>query len=155
MMFFQLHLMTTGWKRENPMSSCIMVHQSNKEIFSVVAALPPGKSSEVKTYECSREDCQCCEMARRRESNDNIDTKNQNNIVQMSIVKAQNDVVSTQLCLYNENKDAFIAAFRSRKWSKILDLLKKLPDPRIGVEHVNEDNNKTSHDENLSEDVDE
>ncbi len=47
----------------------------------------------------------------------------------MSVVKAQNYVVSTQLCLYNEDRDAFVAAMGEAEYNnKIFMLLKMFPE---------------------------
>ncbi len=48
----------------------------------------------------------------------------------MSLIKSRNDVVATQLWLYNDNKDAFIAAMGEDVYNnRIIELLGKLPDP--------------------------
>ena len=77
---------------------------------------------------------------RKRDSDDDAVKKIRNNIGQMSVIKAQNDVVSTQLCLYNENRDAFIAAFGEDSYNrKVIELLKKLPDPTLQSDNTAEE----------------
>ena len=43
-----------------------------------------------------------------------------NKIGHMSVVKVQNDVFSTQLCLYNENRAALVAAMGETEYNKKL-----------------------------------
>ena len=60
----------------------------------------------------------------------------------MSVIKAQNDIVSTQLRLYNENRDAFVAAMGEAEYNNnIIELLKKLPEPQGNIANVNGENN--------------
>ena len=50
----------------------------------------------------------------------------------MSVIKSQNDIVSVQLRLYNENRETFIATMGEGTYNqKIIDLLNKLPDPSV------------------------
>jgi len=65
----------------------------------------------------------------------------------MSVIKSQNDVVSVQLCLYNENRDAFIATMGEDAYNrKIVGLLNKLPDPSV-VNNPAEDNTSSVGDD--------
>ena len=68
----------------------------------------------------------------------------------MSLIKSRNDVVATQLRLYNDNKDAFVAAMGEDTYNnKIIELLGKLPDPSapgIGGGVANDDVNDDSSD---------
>ena len=52
------------------------------------------------------------------------------NIGETSLIKSRNDLVATQLQLYNNNKSSFVAAIDQEAYdNKIIELLKKLPDP--------------------------
>ena len=71
----------------------------------------------------------------------------------MSIIKSQNDVVSTQICLYNENKNSFIAKMGEEKQhERITELLDKLANPVVKLlaneESVNDDEDM-EEDENV------
>ena len=69
----------------------------------------------------------------------------------MSVIKAQNDVVSTQLRLYNKNRAAFVAALGEEEYNnKIIALLKKLPEPQ-GNNESNEDGNEIESTDNEEE----
>ena len=95
----------------------------------VVVALPPGQSKEMQHISAAERIVNVCKMAKRvwGENPMMACTKIRFNIGQMCIINVQNDVVSTQLHLYNENKDAFIAAFQGAEYNqKIVDLLKML-----------------------------
>ena len=53
-----------------------------------------------------------------------------NNMGQTSLIKSRNELVMTQLRLYNKNKESFIATMRQEAFNaKIMELLNKLPDP--------------------------
>ena len=119
-----------------------MVHRSSKEISVQVTTLPPGQSREVQCQNAAARvnDCEAARKVRKRDYDDDTVKKIRNNIGQMSVIKAQNDVVSTQLRLYNENRDAFIAAFGEDGYNKkVIELLKKLPDPRLNTDNTAEE----------------
>ncbi len=130
-----------------------MVHRSNKEIAAACSNLPRGQTREMQCSNAAarvaqeREDAR---EARKRSSEcDQRDRRIRTNIGEMSILKSKNDIVATQLGLYNANKDAFIAAMGEEAYNKqIIELLGKLPDPSgpsigggVGVanEHGDED----------------
>ena len=55
-----------------------------------------------------------------------------NKIGEMSVIKSENEVVLSQLRLYNENKESFISAMGEEAYdNKIMELLEKLPNPRV------------------------
>ncbi len=61
----------------------------------------------------------------------------------MSVIKVKNDIVLTQLCLYNENRDEFVAAMGEAEYNnKIIELLKKLPEPQGIRAKVNREHNE-------------
>ena len=114
-----------------------MVHCTNKEIATNVRSLNPGQTRE-RQHESAAEtvvlERQVAQKARKRE-NDEADATHKrlrNTIGKMSVIKSQNDVVSVQLRLYNENRDAFIATTGEDAYNrKIIGLLNKLPDPSV------------------------
>jgi hypothetical protein len=75
--------------------------------------------------------------ARKRNPNnldedEELQRKTRYTIGQMTVVKSQNDLVSSQLCLYQENKESFISIMGEDKYHEtIMSLLKKLPDPDV------------------------
>ena len=74
----------------------------------------------------------------------------------MSVIKAQNDIVSTQLCLYNENRDAFVAAMGEAEYNnKIIELLKKLLEPQGNRANVNREPNEDGGEDETSENEEE
>ena len=120
-----------------------MVHCSSKEISVQVTTLPPGQSREVQCNNAAGRVANEREMAkkvRKRDSDHEAVKKIQNSIRQMSMIKAQNEAVSTQLHLKNENKDAFIAALGEDGYNKkVVELLKNLPDPRLNTDNTAEE----------------
>lgn len=108
-----------------------------------VTTLPPGQSREVQCQNAAARvanDREAARKVRKRDSDYDTVKKIRNNIGQMSVIKAQNDIVSTQLRLYNENRDAFIAAFGEDGYNKkVIELLKKLPDPRLNTDNTAEE----------------
>ncbi len=110
-----------------------------------VMTLPHGQSREVQCNNAAVRVANEREMAkkvRKRDSDHEAVKKIQNSIGQMSMIKAQNDVVFTQLRLYNENKDALIGAFGEEGYNtKLIKLLKKLPDRRLEIGNTDEEEN--------------
>jgi hypothetical protein len=68
-------------------------------------------------------------LARDNDEEDVTHKRLRNNIGKMSVIKSQNDVVSVQLHLYNENREATIGEDAYNR--KIIDLLNNLPDPSV------------------------
>ena len=105
--------------------------------------LPPGQSREVQRQNAAvhvANEREAGRKVQKRESDDEAVKKIQNSIEQMSVIKAQNGVVSTQLRLYNKKRDAFIAAFGEEGYNrKVIELLKKLPDPRLQTDNTEEE----------------
>ena len=67
---------------------------------------------------------------RKRDSDDNLVRRIRVNIGETSLIKSRNDLVMTQLQLYNDNKSSFVVAMGQEAYDhKIIELLKKLPDP--------------------------
>ena len=55
-----------------------------------------------------------------------------NKIGEMSVVKSENEVLMSQLCVYKENKDAFVRAMGEKAYdNKIMEALEKLPYQRV------------------------
>ena len=112
-----------------------MVHRMNKEVATNVSSLRPGQTREEQHENAAERIVMERQIARnaRKRDNDEEDTTHKrlrNHIGMMSVIKSQNDVVSVQLCLYNENRQAFIATMGEDAYNqKIIDLLNKLPDP--------------------------
>ena len=117
-----------------------MVHRSNKEVVTICSALNPGQTREnqrrnaAARVQTEREETS---VARKRNHN-NLDEneewqrKTRHTIGQMTVVKSQNDLVSSQLHLYQENKESFISIMGEEKYHEtIMSLLKKLPDPDV------------------------
>ena len=91
-----------------------MVHCSNKEIAATCSSLPRWQTREMQHISAvarvakEREDAR--EARKRSMEYDRSDRRIRTNIAEMSLIKLRNDVVATQLRLYNDNKDAFVAA---------------------------------------------
>ena len=74
----------------------------------------------------------------------------------MSVIKVQNDIVSTQLCLYNENRDAFVATMGEAEYNNnIIELLKKLPEPQGNRANVNREHNEDEGEDKTSKNEEE
>jgi len=51
---------------------------------------------------------------------------------EMSVIKSENEVVLSQLCVYKENKESFVRAMGEEAYNnQIMELLEKLPNPRV------------------------
>jgi len=76
---------------------------------------------------------ECAATKKARKEKDDEDLKVRRicaNIGETSLIKSRNDLVATQLELYNNNKASFIAALGQEAYdNKIIELLNKLPDP--------------------------
>lgn len=136
-----------------------MVHRTNKEIASSVASLNPGQSREIQRNNATARivaERDTARKTRKRESDDENHKRIRNQIGHMSVIKAQNDIVSTQLRLYNENRDAFVAAMGEAEYNnKIIELLKKLPEPQGNRANVNRENNEDGGEDETSENEEE
>jgi len=79
-----------------------MVHRTSKEIASSVASLNPGQSREIQRNNATARivaERDTARKTRKRESDDENHKRILNQIGHMSVIKAQNDILSTQLCL--------------------------------------------------------
>ena len=111
-----------------------MVHRGNKEIATQCSLLAAGQTREVQRGNAAarvaaeRADAR---KKRRKQDNDvNLVRRIHVNIGETSLIKSRNDLVATQLQLYNDNKSSFVAAMGQEAYDhKIIELLKKLPDP--------------------------
>ena len=77
-----------------------MVHRTSKEIASSVASLNPVQSREIQRNNATARIVAERDTARKtqkRESDDENHKRIQNQIGHMCVIKAQNDIVSTQL----------------------------------------------------------
>ena len=55
-----------------------------------------------------------------------------NKIGEMSVIKSENEVVLSQLHVYNENKESFVRAMGEEAYNnKIMELLEKLPNSLV------------------------
>ncbi len=131
-----------------------MVHRTNKEIASIVAALTPGHSREIQCNNAVTRivaERDTARKARKRESDDETHKRIRNQIGHMSVIKEQNDIVLTQFHLYNENRDAFVAAMGEAEYNnKIIELLKKLPEPKGNRANVNRGHNEDGGEDETS-----
>ena len=136
-----------------------MVHRTSKEIATSVASLNPGQSREIQhnnamTRIVAERDTAC--KNQKRESDDESHKTIWNQIGHMSVIKAQNDFVSTQLHLYNENRDAFVVAMGEAEYNnRIIELLKKLPEPQGNIANVNGENNDDGGEDETSDNEEE
>jgi hypothetical protein len=111
-----------------------MVHRSNKEIAATCSSLPCGQTREMQRINAAarvakeREDAR--EARNRTMEYERSDGRIRTNIGEMSLIKSRNDVVATQLWLYIDSKDAFVAAMGEDAYNnKTIELLGKLPNP--------------------------
>jgi hypothetical protein len=129
-----------------------MVHRTNKEIAATCASLPRGQTRETQRINAAarvtkeREDAR--EARKRSMDYDRSERRIRTSIGEMSVIKSRNDIVATQLRLYNDNKDSFIAAMGEDAYNnKIIELLGKLPDPSspsVGGGVANDDDDEDS-----------
>ena len=125
-----------------------MVHRTNKEITTKCSSLPAGLTREVQRSNAAArvaaERLEARKERKKRERDDITGQRIRNNMGQTSLIKSRNELVMTQLRLYNENKEAFVATMGQEAFNaKIMELLNKLPDPssiqmRIDDPNVNE-----------------
>ena len=111
-----------------------MVHRTNKEIAMQCSLLPAGSTREVQRNNAAARVAAERSAARKewkkRESKDITGQRIRNSMGQTSLIKSRNELVMTQIRMYNENKDAFVATMGQEAFNaKIIELLNKLPDP--------------------------
>jgi argininosuccinate lyase len=121
-----------------------MVHRTNKEIAATCAS--PQRINAAARVTKEREDAR--EARKRSMDYDRSERRIRTSIGEMSVIKSRNDIVATQLRLYNDNKDSFIAAMGEDAYNnKIIELLGKLPDPSspsVGGGVANDDDDEDS-----------
>ena len=71
-------------------------------------------------------------------------------ISETSLIKSRNNLVATQLKLYNNNKSSFVAAMGIEEYdNKIIELLNKLPDPdKVPIGCAADENDNEEDDDN-------
>jgi hypothetical protein len=111
-----------------------MVHQTNKELATQYLSLPAGQSREIQrskaTAQVAAERVEARKTRKRQDKDDVRVRRIRANIGETSLIKSRNDLVATQLQLYNNNKSSFVAAMGEEVYdNKIIELLSKLPDP--------------------------
>ena len=122
-----------------------MVHRTNKEIATKCSSLPASVTREVQRSNAAArvaaERLEARNERKRRERDDITGLRIRNNMGQTSLIKSRNELVMTQLRLYNENKEAFVATMGQEAFNaKIMELLNKLPDPssiRMSIDDPN------------------
>ena len=111
-----------------------MVHRMNKEIATQCSSLPAGSTREVQQKNAAArvaaERSAARKERKKQESEDITGQRIHNSMGQTSLIKSRNELVMTQIRMYNENKDAFVATMGQEAFNaKIIELLNKLPDP--------------------------
>ena len=117
------------------LNACI-VHRMNKEIATQCLLIPAGLTRKVQwnnaAARVAAERSEARKERKKRESNDITEQRICNNMGQTSLIKSRNELVMTQLRLYNKNKEAFVATMGQEAFNAkiiIMELLKKVPDP--------------------------
>ena len=107
------------------LTKCIlacMVHRCNKEITTSCLSLPAGQSREVQRNNAAARvsaERAAAKKARKKQDDEDLRVRRiRANIGEMSLIKSRNDLVATQLQLYNNNNESFIAA-RDRRHTSI------------------------------------
>ena len=91
--------------------------------------------------------------ARKRQDKDDVKVRRiRAKIGETSLIKSRNDLVATQLQLYNINKSSFVAAMGQEAYdyiNKIIELLNKLLNPdKVPIGCAADDNDKEEDDDN-------
>ena len=153
-----------NWWLNNINTKCLlacMVHRQNKELVNDCTAAPPGQTRETQRRSAqsrlvndrSQDRAAIAATAQDNDPDLRLQKKMRLSIAQMSVIKAQSDVVSMQIKLLNENKDSYVSRHGADKWQrKITDLLDKLPDlvqdllsqPTVNNELFNSDSESES-----------
>lgn len=123
-----------------------MVHRTNKEISAFVGQLSPGVTRDTQRENAAErvrvERVVARNNRRRNEYDDDSKAKKRirNKIGEMSVIKSENEVVLSQLRVYNENKESFVRAMGEEAYdNKIMELLEKLPNPRVNDDEAVDD----------------
>jgi hypothetical protein len=136
-----------------------MVHRTNKELATQCSSLPAGQSREIQrskeTAQVAAERAEA-RKARKRQDKDDVRVRRiRANIGETSLIKSRNDLVATQLQLYNNNKSSFVAAMGEEAYdNKIIELLSKRPGPEkvpIGCADYDNDNKEDDDDNDASD----
>ena len=141
--------------------ACI-VHRTNKEIATQCLLLPASSTREVQRNNAAArvaaERLEARNERKRRERDDITGLRIRNNMGQTSLIKSRNELVMTQLRLYNKNKEAFVGMMGQEAFNaKIMELLNKLPDPstvRISLDDPDVDEGDDDDDEHEDGDND-
>jgi thymidine kinase len=136
-----------------------MVHRTNKELATQCSSLPAGQSREIQRSKATAQvDTERADArkARKRQDKDDVRVRRiRANIGETSLIKSRNDLVATQLQLYNNNKSSFVAAMGVEAYdNKIIELLSKLPDPekvQIGCAAGDNDDKEDDDDDDASD----
>ena len=127
---------------KSPNTRCLlaaMVHRMNKEVATLCSSLPPGKNraSQRKDAEerlaTEREEARGAKRCNNDEDeHEQTHKKSKSTISRMSVIKSQNDLISTQVRLLQDNKESFLITMGEEKYhATIMSLLAKLPDPDV------------------------
>ncbi len=114
---------------------------------------PAGESREVQRNNAAARvsaECAAAKKACKRQDDEDLRVRRIHaNIGKTSLIKSRNDLVATQLQLYNNNKESFIAAMGQEAYhKKIRELLNKLPDlEQVPVRCGDEDNTEDEDEE--------
>jgi sRNA-binding protein len=106
-----------------------MVHQANKEIATQCSLFAAGPTKEVQrsnaAAQVAAKRSEARKERRKRDSEDNLVRRIHVNFQETSLIKSRNDLVATQLQLYNNNKSSFVVAMGQEAYDNtIIELLK-------------------------------
>ncbi len=104
-----------------------MVHRANKEVATECSRLPAGSTREVQRNSAAARIAAECKEARKERKRQKTTTWL---LDEFELIKSRNKLVASQIKLYTENKATCIATMGEEAYNnKILELLRKLPDP--------------------------
>jgi hypothetical protein len=126
-----------------------MVHRCNKEIAAECARLPSAQTREDQRRAAAARVANERAAASKVRSNQNAEEKKEKRIRLMiaenSLIKTKNDLITTQLELYNRNKSSYVAALGQEAYdNKIISLLNELPRSSEVHNSLRDDNDEDS-----------
>ncbi len=126
-----------------------MVHRCNKEIAAECARLPSVQTREDQRRAAAARVANERAAASKVRSNQNAEEKKEKRIRLMiaenSLIKTKNDLITTQLELYNRNKSSYVAALGQEAYdNKIISLLNELPRSSEVHNSLRDDNDEDS-----------
>jgi len=111
-----------------------MVHRCNKDIATNCSSLVAGQTREIQrnntAARVAEDRAEARKARKRKEDRDDKEGKMRAELCKASVIQTRTEIIVTQLQTYRDYKSSFITEMGQEAYDKkILELLKKMPDP--------------------------